>query len=258
MKQKVLGIIPSRFASTRLPGKPLIMLDGKTMVQMVWERVREVVEEVVVATDDERIARNVEQFGGRVILTQPGHPSGTDRCAEAAGIYNTEADEPADIILNIQGDEPFLKSEQLVELIGLFKQEDTQIATLIRPCMASDEIFDPNQPKVVVDKNFNALYFSRSAIPYNRTQDPDSWMESGTYYKHIGLYGFRSAILMKLSTLEKTPLEKLESLEQLRWLEHGYEIRTAVSKYESMSIDTMEDLLAARQQGLIESYTLPG
>jgi len=233
------------------------MLDGKSMIHRVWERVREVIDDVVVATDDSRIVREVEQFGGHVMMTQSNHLSGTDRCAETAERYNKDASDPAGIILNIQGDEPFLQPGQLSELVGLFELPGTDIATLIRKCSDPDDISDPNQPKVVVDKMFRALYFSRFSIPYIRNQDQINWHNAGIHYKHIGMYGFRADVLEHISKLQKTTLEISESLEQLRWLEHGYAIQTHVSQYESISIDTLQDLQQAQKKGHIHTFSLP-
>ena len=241
-----VAIIPARFASTRFPGKPLAILGGKPVIQRVYEQAKKVFENVFVATDDDRIYDAVEQFGGKAIMTSPNHKSGTDRCYEAYQKCGIETD----VVVNIQGDEPFIHQSQLQTIKELFLQPETDIATLVKP-FASDTSFDvlsnPNSPKVVVDDNWNALYFSRSVIPYLRGKETETWASEHTYYKHIGLYAFRSAVLGKVTSLEQAPLEIAESLEQLRWLSAGYTIKVGKTNVETIGIDTPEDLAAAEK-----------
>lgn len=241
-----VAIIPARFASTRFPGKPLAILGGKPVIQRVYEQAKKVFENVFVATDDDRIYDAVEQFGGKAIMTSPNHKSGTDRCYEAYQKCGIETD----VVVNIQGDEPFIHQSQLQTIKELFLQPETDIATLVKP-FASDTSFDvlsnPNSPKVVVDDNWNALYFSRSVIPYLRGKETETWASEHTYYKHIGLYAFRSDVLGKVTSLEQAPLEIAESLEQLRWLSAGYTIKVGKTNVETIGIDTPEDLAAAEK-----------
>ncbi|MBQ5574052.1 MAG: 3-deoxy-manno-octulosonate cytidylyltransferase [Bacteroidaceae bacterium] len=241
-----VAIIPARFASTRFPGKPLAILGGKPVIQRVYEQAKKVFENVFVATDDDRIYDAVEQFGGKAIMTSPNHKSGTDRCYEAYQKCGIETD----VVVNIQGDEPFIHQSQLQTIKELFLQPETDIATLVKP-FASDTSFDvlsnPNSPKVVVDDNWNALYFSRSVIPYLRGKETETWASEHTYYKHIGLYAFKSDVLGKVTSLEQAPLEIAESLEQLRWLSAGYTIKVGKTNVETIGIDTPEDLAAAEK-----------
>ena len=241
-----VAVIPARFASTRFPGKPLAILGGKPVIQRVYEQAKKVFENVFVATDDDRIYDAVEQFGGKTIMTSPNHKSGTDRCYEAYQKCGIETD----VVVNIQGDEPFIHQSQLQTIKELFLQPETDIATLVKP-FASDTSFDvlsnPNSPKVVVDDNWNALYFSRSVIPYLRGKETESWASEHTYYKHIGLYAFKSDVLGKVTSLEQAPLEIAESLEQLRWLSAGYTIKVGKTNVETIGIDTPEDLAAAEK-----------
>lgn len=240
------GIIPARYASSRLPGKPLCRIGDKTMIQMVYERAFERLGTVYVATDDERISNAVRDFGGKVIMTSPNHQSGTDRCAEAVKkIMNNEGLE-IDIVINIQGDEPFIRNEQIDLLVNCFSDPEVEIATLINKAETSEEIFNPNLPKVIVDNLMNAIYFSRSAIPYVRDTETSNWVLKHTFYTHQGIYAYRCDTLGIITTLCRTPLEMAESLEQNRWLENGFKIRTAVSELKSISIDTPEDLEKAR------------
>jgi 3-deoxy-manno-octulosonate cytidylyltransferase (CMP-KDO synthetase) len=241
-----VAIIPARFASTRFPGKPLAILGGKPVIQRVYEQSKKVFENVFVATDDDRIYDAVEQFGGKAIMTSPNHKSGTDRCYEAYQKCGIETD----VVVNIQGDEPFIHQSQLLTIKELFLQPETDIATLVKP-FAYDTSFDvlsnPNSPKVVVDDNWNALYFSRSVIPYLRGKETETWASEHTYYKHIGLYAFKSDVLGKVTSLEQAPLEIAESLEQLRWLSAGYTIKVGKTNVETIGIDTPEDLAAAEK-----------
>jgi 3-deoxy-manno-octulosonate cytidylyltransferase (CMP-KDO synthetase) len=241
---KVLAIIPARYASTRFPAKPLALLGGKPIVQRVYEQVAKVVEKVVVATDDERIYDTVVSFGGEVVMTSPNHKSGTDRCAEAYEKLGYEAD----IIINVQGDEPFVAPEQIESLIGCFDDESVDIATLVKPFSAKEGIEvleNPNSPKVVINKRGEAIYFSRSVVPYLRGVERSEWLKCHTFYKHIGIYAFRAKALNEVTALAQTPLEEAESLEQLRWLESGYKIKVGITDIETIGIDTPEDLQRA-------------
>ena len=236
-----IAIIPARFASTRFPGKPLAILAGKPIIEHVYERVSEIVDDVYVAVDDQRIFDCVESFGGKAIMTSPNHKSGTDRVAEAYKNIGKNFD----VVINVQGDEPFIHKEQISDLIGCFEKEDTDIATIVKPYAPNENLnalLNPNTPKVVISKDRKALYFSRSVIPYLRGVEQKDWLASHTYYKHIGIYGFRSKVLEEITLLPQGSLEKAESLEQLRWLENGYNIRVAVNNFETVGIDTKEDL----------------
>ncbi len=236
-----IAIIPARYASTRFPAKPLALLGGKPIVQHVYEQAKKAVERVVVATDDERIYDAVTAFGGEVVMTSSEHRSGTDRCAEAYA----KLDCKADIIINIQGDEPFIAPKQIETLIRCFENKDIDIATLVKPFSANDSVDileNPNSPKVVLDAKGEAIYFSRSVVPYLRGVERNDWLKSHTFYKHIGIYAFRAKALNEVTALEQTPLEQAESLEQLRWLENGYRIGVGVTDIETIGIDTPADL----------------
>lgn len=237
-----LGIIPARYHSVRFPGKPLIIIGGKTMIRRVYERCSLSLNNVIVATDDKRIRKEVESFGGHVIMTSINHQSGTDRCAEAVTLYQKSHNEPVDIVINIQGDEPFLDPVMLSHLSKSFNDPEIQISTLIKRISSEKEIFDPHLPKVVADKNGMALYFSRSPIPYVRNIEKTKWAGEYPFYKHIGIYAYRTDILMEITQLSPSSLEKAESLEQNRWLENGYTIHVKETQHESISIDTPEDL----------------
>lgn len=240
-KISVVGIIPARYASTRFPGKPLVMIGGKPMIQRVYERVSEVLDEVVVATDDERIFRVVEAFGGKVLMTSDDHPSGTDRCYEAYSKLNRIYD----IVINIQGDEPFIHPSQLRTLIACFDAQEVDIATLVRKITPDDGIDflrSPNHPKVVMNQRGNALLFSRSVIPFLRAVPEADYLRYEDFYAHIGMYAFRPDVLQEVVSLAPSRLEKAESLEQLRWLENGYTIRCGITTERSVGIDTPEDL----------------
>ena len=233
---KFLGIIPARYASTRFPAKPLANLGGKMVIQRVYEQVTSVLNDAIVATDDVRIADAVNAFGGKVVMTSTSHKSGTDRCFEAY----TKTPGDFDVIINIQGDEPFIQPVQLQAIMDCFKDPQTQIATLVKPFIPSDgydALENVNSPKVVVNKNMQALYFSRSIIPYFRNKDRKDWLAGHTYYKHIGLYAYRAEVLREITSLPQSPLEITESLEQLRWLENGYVIKVGISEVETIGID---------------------
>lgn len=243
---KYIAIIPARYASTRFPGKPLAMLGGKPVIQRVWEQVSSVVDAAVVATDDERIAQAVESFGGRAIMTSPNHKSGTDRCWEA---YQKQGEE-FDVVINVQGDEPFIAHSQLRAIMACFEDENTDIATLVKPFAEEDGLSaleNPNSPKVVLDNDSCAVYFSRSVIPYLRGVEREDWLKHHTFYKHIGMYAFRRDVLGEVTALPQSTLEKVESLEQLRWLENGYKIGVGISDVETVGIDTPEDLERAEE-----------
>lgn len=239
----VLGIIPARYASTRFPGKPLALINGKPMIQHVYERVSQIsaVAEAIVATDDERIADTVRQFGGQVMMTSSEHRSGTDRCGEVLRNLGEKALQ-FDIVINIQGDEPFVDASQLETVIAAFSNPATQIATLKKRIDNLDSLLSPNVVKVIATPNGKAVYFSRQPLPYLRGVEQQRWLESHTFFKHIGIYAFRRQTLSVLVQLQQTPLEKCESLEQLRWLENGYHISVLETTVENLSVDTPEDL----------------
>ncbi len=242
---KFIGIIPARFQSTRFPGKPLAMLGDKLIVQWVYENARKVLDEVYVATDNEQIFSAVEAFGGKAIYTSPDHQSGTDRCAEAAAKLSAEL--KFDVVINIQGDEPFIHPEQIESLKNCFDSDETEIATLIKPIVNVQEISNINRPKVVINKANEAMYFSRSAIPFVRDQQAVNWLIGTAFYSHIGMYAYRFDVLQELAKLPVGLLEKAESLEQLRWLENGFRIKTAQTQFENIGIDTPEDLEEAKK-----------
>lgn len=242
---KFLAIIPARYASTRFEGKPLAMLGGKSVIQRVYEQVSAVME-AVVATDDERIFRAVESFGGRVVMTSAEHRSGTDRCREALERVGGDWD----VVVNVQGDEPFIRRSQIEAVKGCFGDPATDIATLVRPFAVEDgleALENPNSPKVVLDSESRAIYFSRSVIPYLRGVAREEWLSRHTFYKHIGIYAFRAEVLREVTSLPQSPLERAESLEQLRWLENGYKIGVGITDVETIGIDTPEDLARAEQ-----------
>lgn len=246
---RVTAIIPARYASTRFPGKPLAMLGGKPVIQWVWEHVSAVkgIAKTVVATDDERIARAVEAFGGEAMLTSASHRSGTDRCGEVLRRLQ-EQGECYDIAINVQGDEPFVRASQLERLIECFDDATTDIATLRTAITSKEELFSPNNVKVVCDLKGRALYFSRQPLPYRRGIAEEEWLAGHQYYKHVGIYAFRSEVLQQVCQWEQTPLEQCESLEQLRWLENGLSIKVGTTQVANIGIDTPEDLDAAAKQ----------
>ena len=243
---KFIAIIPARYASTRFPAKPLARLGGKPVIQRVYEQVAGVLDDAVVATDDERIYEVVRSFGGKVEMTSTAHRSGTDRCREA---YDKQGRE-YDVVVNVQGDEPFIRREQLEALKRCFENPTTDIATLVKPFTEADGLAaleNPNSPKVVLDAQSQAVYFSRSVIPYLRNVPREEWLAKHTFYKHIGIYAFRSEVLRKVTALPQSPLEIAESLEQLRWLENGYKIGVGITDAETVGIDTPEDLARAEE-----------
>lgn len=244
----IIGIIPARYASTRFPGKPLANIAGIPMIQRVYTRVASVLgyERTWVATDNDRIFNAVKAFGGNAVMTSPDHCSGTDRCFEAYKNIGLDCD----VIINIQGDEPFIHPEQIKELARCFDREGVQLATLVRKFDAArgyDELANPNTPKVVLSDDMNALYFSRSVIPYVRGAEQGEWPGQTQYYTHVGMYGYSADALQRIVALPRSPLEKAESLEQLRWLQAGMSIAVAVTDYPTIGIDTPADLEAAER-----------
>jgi 3-deoxy-manno-octulosonate cytidylyltransferase (CMP-KDO synthetase) len=235
---KFIAIIPARYASTRFPGKPLAILGRKTVIQRVYEQAYDVLEEAYVATDDTRIYDAVTAFGGKAVMTSANHKSGTDRIEEAAEKIGTDAD----VIINVQGDEPFIQRSQLETVKSLFNDPQTQIATLGKPFESIEAVENPNSPKIVTDINSYAMYFSRSVIPHVRGKEREQWLASFPYLKHIGLYAYRREVLAAITKLPQSPLELAESLEQLRWLQNGYRIKVGITNVETVGIDTPEDL----------------
>jgi 3-deoxy-manno-octulosonate cytidylyltransferase (CMP-KDO synthetase) len=240
----VVAVIPARYASERLPGKPLALIAGRPMIQHVWERARRaaLVEEVIIATDDERIAAAVRGFGGAVAMTPADLRSGTDRIAVVAQTLKD-----AEIIVNVQGDEPLIASAMIDEAVRPLLQDPLLVAsTLVQRINSSEDLANPSIPKVVLNGKGDCLYFSRSPIPFARDAGPAGWLGEGPYYKHVGLYVFRREFLLRYAALPQTPLEKAEKLEQLRILEHGYVIRAVITEHESFSVDTADDLKKVR------------
>ncbi|KAA3650210.1 MAG: 3-deoxy-manno-octulosonate cytidylyltransferase [Bacteroidetes bacterium] len=237
---RTIGIIPARYESSRFPGKPLALINGKSMIQRVYEQAKKAnsLHHVVVATDDKRIIDAVKAFDGEVVLTSKDHLSGTDRCLEAVNTVDYEFD----VVVNIQGDEPYISPEQIDLILSCFSHENTEIATLIKLIEKEEELFDTNRPKVVVDDDDFAVYFSRQTIPHLRGINQKDWVEQFNFYKHIGMYAYRVQTLKEICQLKQSRLEIAEGLEQLRWIESGYKIRTAITEEESHSIDTPEDL----------------
>lgn len=238
---KFIGIIPARYGSSRFPGKPLADMAGKPMIQRVYEQVKKAIDEVWVATDDERILKIVEDFGGKAVLTSPDHKSGTDRCNEAF----SKIGNGFDVVINIQGDEPFIQPQQIETLKSCFDSKETELATLVKPFKKEDGfevLFNPNSPKVVLNKNSEAIYFSRSIIPYIRDAHHTEWLDKHIFYKHIGMYAYRADVLKKITLLPQSNLELAESLEQLRWIENGYKIKVGLTDIETIGIDTPEDM----------------
>ncbi|MCU0473943.1 MAG: 3-deoxy-manno-octulosonate cytidylyltransferase [Bacteroidales bacterium] len=236
------GIIPARYASSRFPGKPIVMIGNRTMVQRVYEQAMKSIDNVYVATDDHRIYDVVIKFGGKAVMTSPEHMTGTDRCAEAADKIAELTGEETEVVINIQGDEPFIKPGQIDLLKSCFSDSNVKIATLIRKTVPGEDIFNPNQPKVILDSEDNAIYFSRTAIPYIRDADLSTWSENHVFYKHIGLYAYRMETLKQITKLKRSQLEIAENLEQNRWIENGIKIKTAVTEWESIGVDTPDDL----------------
>lgn len=239
-----LALIPARYASSRFPGKPLAQICGKTMIEHVYAKASAEFEHCFVATDDSRIENKVRTFGS-VIMTRNDHQSGTDRCAEALEKAELLTGIKFDVVVNIQGDEPFISGDQLEMIKNCFSDPKTDIATLVKPFSTDEDIFNPNSPKVVLSTDSFALYFSRSVIPHLRGVETSAWQANHVYYKHIGMYAYRADVLRQITKLPIGTLEKCESLEQLRWIENGYKIKTAITNSESIAIDTPEDLQRA-------------
>jgi 3-deoxy-manno-octulosonate cytidylyltransferase (CMP-KDO synthetase) len=237
---KVVGIIPARYASSRFPGKPLVAINGKSMIERVYSQAAQAkgLNAIVVATDDERIEQEVRRFGGNVVLTDVHHQSGTDRCHEAIQKFDPQAD----MVINIQGDEPFIHPQQIELVISCFTNATTQIATLVKKIITTDELFNSNTPKVIVNTNKEAIYFSRQTLPFLRGIEPKEWLQHHTFYKHIGIYAYRTQVLNEVTKLEVSSLEKAESLEQLRWLQNDFKIKVEFTDFESIAIDTPSDL----------------
>jgi 3-deoxy-manno-octulosonate cytidylyltransferase (CMP-KDO synthetase) len=241
---RVAAIIPARYASTRFPGKPLADMYGKPMIRRVYEQVQKVLPDLYVATDDMRIYEAVQNFQGNVVMTSQHHRSGTDRCMEAI----SKIDKKYDVVINIQGDEPFILPSQINSIIECFSAPDVEIATLVKPFKSTDgfeKLMNPLSPKVVLNNKYEAIYFSRSVIPFIRDVQQDNWLSKHQFYKHIGIYGYRTDILEKITQLSPSELEKAESLEQLRWIDNGFRIKVAITKHETISIDTPEDMKKA-------------
>jgi 3-deoxy-manno-octulosonate cytidylyltransferase (CMP-KDO synthetase) len=240
---KILGVIPARYGSSRFPGKPLVDIQGKPMIRRVYEQAKKclLLDDLVVATDDERIAACIRSFSGNVMMTSETLASGTERCN--AVVSNFPGGAQFDVVINIQGDEPFIDPQQISQLAGCFLSEEVGIGTLVKKITGVEDLSNPNVVKVVFDRNHKALYFSRHPVPYLRGAEPAEWLNQTDYYKHIGIYGYRTGILRSITQLPVSPLEKAESLEQLRWLENGFSIHVKETDYESIAIDTPHDLL---------------
>jgi 3-deoxy-manno-octulosonate cytidylyltransferase (CMP-KDO synthetase) len=239
---RFLGLIPARYASTRFPGKPLADIAGKSMIHRVYEQASSFLENVYVATDDDRIKKHVLDFGGKVIMTSADHRSGTDRCSEAAKTISDKERTGFDVIINIQGDEPFIQAEQLRVLCSCFNEKNTEIASLVKKINNEEDLVNPNIAKVILNNMQEAIYFSRSIIPFIRNVPQEKWLEKHTFFKHIGLYAYRYETLLKLTKLPPSSLEIAESLEQIRWIQNGFKIKIAETNTENLSIDTPKDL----------------
>ncbi|MBQ5452508.1 MAG: 3-deoxy-manno-octulosonate cytidylyltransferase [Bacteroidales bacterium] len=239
---KVLGIIPARFQSSRFPGKPLAMIGSKAMIQRVYEQASKAFDDVAVATDDDRIFQKVISFNGKAVMTSESHQSGTDRTAEAALTYQLNAKKTFDVVVNIQGDEPFIRPQQLQQLAATFEDPSVQIATLVKKIETEEELFNENAVKVVKNAQNGALYFSRFPIPFMRGADKKDWVKKHTYFKHIGVYAYRYSVLQEITKLPQSSLELSEKLEQNRWLENGYKIKVSETDFQSLAVDTPEDL----------------
>lgn len=240
---KFICIIPARYASTRFPGKPLAILGGKTVIQRVYEQVSKVIHDVYVATDDQRIFNQVEEFGGNVVMTSSNHRSGTDRIEEALQHIGGQWD----VVLNVQGDEPFIQPSQIETLCSCFDEQQTEIATLGKPFATIEAVENPNSPKIVVDNKGFALYFSRSMIPFIRGVEKNNWLSHYPFLKHLGIYAYRTEVLKQITQLPQSSLELAESLEQLRWLQNGFRIKVGTTDFETIGIDTPEDLAKAEK-----------
>ena len=241
MKMKVIGIIPARYASSRFPGKPLAKLGGKYVIQRVVEQVGAVLDDVYVATDDERIYNTVTSMGAKAVMTRSDHQSGTDRIAEALEKIGGNFD----VVVNIQGDEPFIQKNQIETVVACFNDADTQIATLGKKFATIEEAKNPNSPKIILDNRSYAMYFTRALAPYIRGKEESQWIDVYPFLKHIGLYAYRTEVLREVTKLPQSPLEIAEGLEQLRWLQNGYKIKVGLTEVETVGIDTPEDLQRA-------------
>ena len=240
---RILALIPARYGSSRFPGKPLALVHGKPMIQRVYEQTVKAFPNACVATDDERIYNAVKEFGGRAVMTSTTHNSGTDRCFEALKNYCKESGEIFDAVINVQGDEPYIKPEQLQQLGECFNDPSVELATLVKRVKDKAELLNNNSPKVIVDKNNDAIYFSRTAIPFSRDVEvTDEYVQGTPFFRHIGLYGYKVETLEKICKMPQSFLELTEKLEQLRWIENGLKIRVAETKYETHAVDTVEDL----------------
>ena len=240
---RILALIPARYGSSRFPGKPLAQVHGKPMIQRVYEQTVKAFPNACVATDDQRIYDAVKGFGGQVVMTSTSHNSGTDRCYEAWANYEKESGESFDVVINVQGDEPYIRPEQLMQLGKCFEDPSVELATLVKRVKDKEELLNPNSPKVILDKDNNAIYFSRTPIPYSRdVVITDEYVKGTPFYRHIGLYGYRTQTLAKICAMPQSFLEKTEKLEQLRWIENGLKIRVAETQYETHAVDTLEDL----------------
>lgn len=237
--KSILGIIPARYASTRFPGKPLIEILGKTMIQRVYEQAKKstLLSDVYVATDDERIYKHVESFGGKVVYTKEEHPSGTDRCYEAL----KNIGKSFDYVINIQGDEPFIDPSQ-IDLLANVCDGNTELATLMIPVDSHEVLFDMGEVKITLNQNMEALYFSRMVIPYIKGKPQEEWHKHHNYFRHVGMYAYRNDVLEKVTKLKPSSLEIAESLEQLRWLENGFKVKCAITQFDSHCVDTPEDI----------------
>jgi 3-deoxy-manno-octulosonate cytidylyltransferase (CMP-KDO synthetase) len=240
---KFIGLIPARYASTRFPGKPLALLGGKPVIQRVYEQVASVLDDACVATDDERIFDCVKNFSGKVVMTRTDHKSGTDRIEEAIEKIGGDYD----VIVNIQGDEPFIQKSQIETVCRCFDDEKTQIATLGKPFTDMDAVANPNSPKIVIDNNSFAMYFSRSIIPFVRGKEQAEWLQHYPFLKHLGIYAYRRDVLRQITQLPQSSLEIAESLEQLRWLQNGFKIKVGLTDVETVGIDTPDDLKRAEE-----------
>lgn len=240
---RILALIPARYGSSRFPGKPLALVHGKPMIQRVYEQTVKAFPNACVATDDERIYNAVKEFGGKAVMTSESHNSGTDRCFEALNNYCAESGESFDVVINVQGDEPYIQPQQLEQLGNCFNDPSVELATLVKRISSKDELMNHNSPKVILDKNSDAIYFSRTPIPFSRDVEvTDEYVKETTFYRHIGLYGYRVGTLAKICAMPQGFLEKTEKLEQLRWIENGLKIRVAETHFETHAVDTPEDL----------------
>ena len=240
---RILALIPARYGSSRFPGKPLALVHGKPMIQRVYEQTVKAFPNACVATDDERIYNAVKDFGGKAVMTSESHNSGTDRCFEALKNYCAESGESFDVVINVQGDEPYIQPQQLEQLGSCFNDSSVELATLVKRICSKEELLNNNSPKVILDKNSDAIYFSRTPIPFSRDVEvTDEYVKETTFYRHIGLYGYRVGTLAKICAMPQGFLEKTEKLEQLRWIENGLKIRVAETHFETHAVDTPEDL----------------